>query len=439
VDDLAEAGTRVESRTVRGPRLFYGWWVVTAGAAIQFLSSALLGQAYGTYVVLLARDLGWSKTVLSAASSLREAESGIVSPIQGVLLDKLGPRNVTRAGVVILGLGFMAFSQVNTILTFYLAFVVMSVGTSLCGYTSITFAAVHWFDRKRATAISLTSAGFAIGGMAVPLTVLSLENLGWRETAFLSGIIVIAAGLPLAQFIHTDLEKMGLRPDGDPPEVGEDGKIRAHHHDGTADFTLREAMRTYAFWWVAGGHASALFIVAALNVHLVSHLNESLSYSLGQAAAIVFLMTVVQFGGTLTGGPIGDRFSKRWLAVVCMGMHVMAIVLLAHATGIVMVVAFALLHGLAWGWRGPQMAAIRADYFGRAAFGKILGVSNLLIIVGTIAGPLIAGYMYDRTGNYVLGFDILAAMAAAGSIFFVLARRPDPPARLRARMAELRI
>jgi MFS family permease len=103
--------------------------------------------------------------------------------------------------------------------------------------------------------------------------------------------------------------------------------------------------------------------------------------------------------------------------------------LLAHATGLGMVLMFAVLHGLAWGWRGPQMAAIRADYFGRSSFGKILGVSNLLIIVGTIAGPLIAGYMYDRTGNYQLGFDILAAIAALGSIAFVLAKRPPPPAR----------
>ena len=97
-----------------------------------------------------------------------------------------------------------------------------------------------------------------------------------------------------------------------------------------------------------------------------------------------------------------------------------------------MVIGFTLLHGLAWGWRGPQMAAIRADYFGRGSFGKILGVSNLLIIVGTIAGPLIAGLVYDQTGDYRLGFNILAAMAALGSVSFLLAKKPRPPQRLRA-------
>ena len=424
------AGGTGSRRILSRPRLFFGWWVVAAGSALQFFSSALLGQAYGAYVVLLRDDFGWSKTVLSAASSLREAESGIISPIQGLLLDRLGPRNVTRAGVVILGLGFMGFSQVNSILTFYLAFVVMSVGASLCGYTSITFAAVHWFDRKRSTAISLTSTGFALGGMAVPLTVLALENLGWRETAFLSGVIIIATGLPLAQFIRIDLHAMGLRPDGDAPD--RDTSTDDPNREGAVDFTLREAMHAPSFWWVAAGHTSALFIVSAMSVHLVSHLSEGLGYSLGKAAGILFVMTIVQFFGTLTGGPIGDRFSKRLLVTVCMGMHVAGLLLLSHATGLAMVLAFAVLHGLAWGWRGPQMAAIRVDYFGRAAFGAILGVSNLLIIVGTIAGPLIAGFVYDRTGTYQVGFDILAAMAAAGSVFFLLARRPNPPARLRS-------
>jgi sugar phosphate permease len=428
---LSEAATpQSVARARRAPRVFFGWWVVAAGAGLQFIASALLGQAYGAYVVLLRDDFGWSKTVLSAASSLREAESGIISPVQGFLLDRLGPRNVTRAGVVILGLGFMGFSRVDSVLTFYLAFVVMSVGASLCGYTSITFAAVHWFDRKRSTAISLTSTGFALGGMAVPATVFALETFGWRDTALLSGVLIIVLGLPLAQMIHIDLHRMGLAPDGDSPD--EPALAADPERAGAIDVTLREAMREPAFWWIAAGHASALFIVSAVSVHLLSHLTEGLGYSLGQAAAVVLVMTVVQFFGTVTGGPIGDRFSKRWLVTLCMAMHVGAMVLVSHATGLLMVVAFAVLHGLAWGWRGPQMAAIRADYFGRSSFGKILGVSNLLIIVGTIAGPLIAGLVYDQTGDYRIGFDILAAMAAVGSVAFILAKRPRPPERLRA-------
>mgnify|MGYP003465890036 CR=1 FL=1 len=91
-------------------------------------------------------------------------------------------------------------------------------------------------------------------------------------------------------------------------------------------------------------------------------------------------------------------------------------------------------HGLAWGLRGPQMAAIRADYFGRTHFATILGVSNALIIIGTISGPVIAGYVYDVTNSYRIGFIIVAALAAAGGV----CRRPRRCAALRGLYAQAR-
>ena len=93
--------------------------------------------------------------------------------------------------------------------------------------------------------------------------------------------------------------------------------------------------------------------------------------------------------------------------------------------------AFAVLHGLAWGVRGPFMQAIRADYFGRTFIGSILGISAIIAAAGQIFGPLLAGVLGDATGNYKLGFTVLAVIAACGSVLFLAAKRPPPPARLR--------
>ncbi|MGD9934108.1 MAG: MFS transporter [Dehalococcoidia bacterium] len=395
------------------------------------LFAALMTQAFGTYIVLLQDTFGWSKTTLAAASSLRDVENGVMGPVQGFMLDRFGAPNVTRLGLFILAGGFFAFSQVQEIWHFYLAYLAMAIGVSLAGYVSVTYTAVQWFERRRSTAIALGTTGLAVGGMAVPITVFALENLGWRETAFASGVIILLAGLPLTLLIRRRPSDMGLEPDGGPqivaPTDDNPTGIVARAHDPA--FTLREALHEPSFYWVALGHASALFIVSALIVHLVSHLNQGLGYSLGAASAFVFLMTMMQFIGTLSGGFLGDRFDKRRLVILCMGMHVGGLLLLAQATSFWMIVAFAVLHGLAWGWRGPQMAAIRADYFGRENFGKILGVSNMIIIVGTISGPIIAGVIYDQTGSYKIGFDILAGIAAVGTTFFVLARKPAVPVR----------
>jgi MFS family permease len=163
---------------------------------------------------------------------------------------------------------------------------------------------------------------------------------------------------------------------------------------------------------------------------MVSHLKEGLGFSLAGAAAIYTLMTIVQIMGMLVGGLIGDRYDKRIIAMVCMGMHTVGLLLVAHAVALPMVIGFAVLHGFAWGCRGPLMQAIRADYFGRANYGVIMGWSSLIVMIGTIAGPLLAGILADVTGSYESGFTVLAVLTGLGSVFFLLAKRPSPPARV---------
>ena len=162
-------------------------------------------------------------------------------------------------------------------------------------------------------------------------------------------------------------------------------------------------------------------------VHLFLHLTESFGYSDGRAAFYIGLMTVFQIIGQVFGAGAGDFVSKRLLVVVCMGMHAVGLVLVAYINETWAVVAFCVLHGVAWGTRGPLMQAMRADYFGRSSFGTIMGFSSLIVMIGTTAGPLIAGILYDRTGSYELAFTIIAVIAAVGSIFFVLSWRPAPP------------
>ena len=190
------------------------------------------------------------------------------------------------------------------------------------------------------------------------------------------------------------------------------------------DFTPREALATRAFWYISLGHAASLLVVSAVMVHMLIHVTEWLGHSLPQAGSVVALMTVTQTIGQLSGGWLGDRFSKRRIAAGCMLAHAAALMVLAFASAFWMVLVFAVVHGTAWGMRGPLMGAIRADYFGSAAFGTITGISSMVLMLGMMGGPLIAGILADRTGSYVPGFSVLAAMSALGSVFFLLARRP---------------
>ncbi len=123
----------------RVPRVYYGWFIVAAGIGIQALQAALLSRAYGLYVVLLAAEFGWSKTVFSIAFSLQQIESGLLGPLQGWMIDRFGPRAVMRAGILMFGAGFMLFSTVSAVVPFLLVFLLMAVGSSLGGFMPMAF------------------------------------------------------------------------------------------------------------------------------------------------------------------------------------------------------------------------------------------------------------------------------------------------------------
>jgi sugar phosphate permease len=410
-------------------RIFYGWWMVAAGCGLQFLQSALLTQSFGAYVAVLRDERGWSKTALSGAAALLQMEAAILGPLLGWVIDRFGPQGPIRIGVVAFGIGFMLLSRIDSLLGFYGAFVVMAIGASFCGFFPLNVALIHWFDRYRARALSSLSLGLAVGGMFVPVVAWSLSTWGWRVTAFASGVAYIAAGLPLAMVMRRRPGDHGETVDGAtvPEAPG-----RAPTAGDGRDFTTREALRTPAFWLISLGHAFALLAVHAVNVHAITHMKEGLGYSVERAALVITLMVSGQIGGVVIGWAVGDRLEKRFVAAVCMLMHMVGLLLLAYAVAAPMVIGFALLHGIAWGLRGPFMQAIRADYFGRAAIGMILGLSYMIIVIGQIGGPMIAGVLADLTGDYRLGFTILALLSGIGSLFFLLAKRPERPARAAA-------
>ena len=402
-------------------KIFYGWRMVAAGSGIQFLQSALLHQAFGAYFAVLAEELGWSKTSLSGAAALQPMEAAMLGPVLGWVVDRFGPQGMIRIGIVTFGVGFILLSQIDTLAGFYGAFIVIALGSSLCGFFPVNVAIIHWFEKFRARALSALSLGIALGGIVVPLVAWWMQTFGWRATALASGLFAIVVGWPLAQVFRRRPADYGLSVDGLPAAAADAGEPEA---GSQREYSAREALRTSAFWLLSLGHGFALLIVYAVNVHAITHMKEGLGYSVAQAALVITLMTVAQVGGVAVGWAIGDRYQKRFIAAVCMLMHASGLLMLTYAAGPAMLAGFAVLHGSAWGLRGPFMQAIRADYFGRRSIGMILGLSSIIVVIGQIGGPMVAGVLADLTGNYRAGFTVLALLAGLGSLFFLLAKKP---------------
>ena len=402
-------------------RIFYGWRIVVAGGALQFLQALLLNQAFGAYVAVLVEERGWSKTSLSGAAALKSTETALLGPVLGWMVDRFGTQGIIRAGVVTFGIGFMLLSRTDTLAGFYAAFVVVALGASMFSNFLVSVAIIQWFERRRARALSALQFGGAIGGIFVVAVAWCMESFGWRATAFSSGVITILIGWPLARVIRSRPEDLGETVDGLPP-----AREDAAHAIGPVRraFTAREALRTSAFWLISLGHSFSLLVVTAVNVHAITHVKEGLGYSLAQASLVFTLVTVGQFVGVMLGWVIGEKFEKRLVAAGCMLMHAAGLLMLTYATGPIVLAISALVHGTAWGLRGPFMQAIRADYFGRQSIGMIIGLSSLITVFGQIGGPIVAGAFADWTGNYRMGFTLLAVLAGVGSLFFVMAKPP---------------
>src|SRR5207302_3401032 len=181
----------------------------------------------------------------AGAAALQQMETAILGPVLGWFIDRFGPQGMIRVGICVFGLGLMLLSQTDTLPAFYGAFLVVALGSSLCGFFPVNISLINWFERWRARALSSLSIGLALGGISVPLIAWSLQTFGWRATAFSSGVIAIVVGLPLAMVIRRRPEDHGYTVDGVPPKAYTASGAAAPP-DARRDFTAAEAVRTPA-------------------------------------------------------------------------------------------------------------------------------------------------------------------------------------------------
>ena len=416
-------------------RIYYGWWLVLAGSIAQMLQSSLLFLSQGAYLIEFQHTFGWSRSSISGAFAILRVESGLVGPVQGWMIDRFGPRPVMIIGILGYGFGFILLGQIQTLWHLYIAFGLLAVGASMAGFLTTHTAIANWFIRKRARAMSLSSMGFAAGALIAPIVAWSLLTFGWRDTAVSSGILVLLVGLPAASFFRRSPERYGLLPDGDTPEqVAARRKARglgeAASYDDEIHFTVKEAMRDRSFWLVSFGHGMALLVVTTLPVHLVPYLVDENGWNPAATALVFPAIMAIQIIGQISGGIFGDRYAKHIVAGIAMLGHGAGMMVLAFSASPFAVGLAIVLHGLAWGARGPLMMAIRADYFGRKNLGLISGWSNVITIIGSIIGPIYAALMFDNTGTYFTAFWTMGLLTMFSTFAFFIARRPPPPTRV---------
>ena len=401
------------------------------------LSGAILGLAtygslftygFSTYFLPIQRALATNRASLSLGFSFTRIESALLGPIEGYLVDRYGPRRIILIGYLIMGAGFIAFSKISNLTEFYFAFAFIAFGASLSGFLPMSTAVTNWFIRRRGLAMGILLSGISIGGLLVPLVAMSIEALGWRDTALFSGFLCWIIGMPIASLMRHKPEPYGYLPDGDrlPADEGDGEPIDAQKSIGAAsrEFTVWEALRSLPFWIIAMAHGFSLFIVGAVSVHLIPRIVD-MGFSLAEASLAYSFMNGIAIAGRVGGGFLGDQLPKKLVLIACFIMQSVAMVMLAYGSTMGLVMVAISIYGLGYGARGPMLVALRADYFGRERFATIMGTSQLFLWPGTALGPLFAGYLFDIQGTYTEAFIWLSVVNLVGIVVLLFLKPPS--------------
>ncbi|MBI4233774.1 MAG: MFS transporter [Chloroflexi bacterium] len=417
---------------VRLPNLFYGWWIVIAGAAGMALSAGLNFYGFSAFFVPLTQEFGWNRTALSGVYSFSRLESGILGPVEGFLVDKLGPRIMMLVGVPLMAAGFILLSQVHSLATLYLVYILfITLGSGLAFSTPISATVANWFQRKRSLAFGIMWSGVGLGGATmVPMVSWLIVTSGWRVAAVVSGILIFVVGLPIALVVRHRPERYGYLPDGGPSDRpterggGHRGEQRATTPAGQEeDMTARQALRTRAFWLLAVAVGLRHVVTTGFLIHLIPMLTDR-GISITVAGSMLGSVALLSITGRMGLAWLGDRFSKTLLMSLATGLMGLTMLGMSGVTSTWGIVLLLVAYAMSYGGLTVLPLPLQADLFGRGAFATIRGFLGVVQTGGGLAGPLIAGFVYDTTQSYSNAFLAFAAAAFLSAVTILLVRKP---------------
>lgn len=407
-----------------GKRPFYGWIIVIVGAVTQFFQG-IASLAFSAYMGPLQTQFSWSKAALAGPRSVTQIEGALTGPLEGFLVDRFGPRRVVTAGIFITGIGFILFGIMNSYWMYYVSSMVITLGIGLQGLLVLSVTVNNWFNRKRAIANSVMGLGYSMSGViGVPAIAFIILQADWRMATFVTAGFVWVIGFPFAMLLRDSPETIGSVQDGIKADISaEEQNYTVEEYD----FTLKEAIRTRAFWLLAAGSSISNIGILGIQVHLFLHL-ESVGLTTATVALVWTVASLSNIPARLAGGFLGDRMPKNIMLGVSIILMAVAVYILAVADSVALAFSYAVLFGIGWGMRTPIINAIQGEYFGRKSQGIIRGWLHTMGLPIIIAAPVVAGYMADVQGTYRHIFIIMAFIMLVGSILVFLATRPRAPA-----------
>ncbi len=386
-------------------------WLLLAGAYGLFLS-------FPVFFVPLLEEFQWSRALTVGAVSLSTVVQAALSPVAGILVDRIGTRPVILAGVVMLTAASVLMGFVHAPWQLYACTGVLgATGVVSLGWVPMGALLSRQFSENRGRKIATAFSGMGVGVFAMgPATQWLIAHLGWRIATMVLGAVGFAFLFPLAFF--------GVRDVPPPPRAatGRAGETRA----GAAHVRLADALRRRQFWALFGAYFMTPLAVFSVFTHQVAFAID-LGFSPMLVASVFGAVGLVSTAGRPVFGIIADRTGGPLAASLsfgCTATGALALLVLERHPHVVWLAMYALVFGLGFGARGPIITAMAGDLFGGPSFGVIYGVLSVGNGLGSAIGPWFAGLMHDVTGSYRMAFLFSIGCSVIGAGCFWAARGP---------------
>ena len=360
--------------------------------------------SYSVVLVALLEEFGWSRSVLAGAFSLFTLVHGGVNPLIGALCARFRPLRVSAAGGAAIALALFAVSFVASPLALYATFgVLTALAVALAGWVPSLVYVQRSFRDRLGFSIGIISAGVGVGMMlVVPLVQALIDGAGWRNAYRVLGIVCFLWITPASIWLQIrgrTPEKQNQPTSGSVPS-----------RTGSANMTLREAMRTQPFWLLVAAYFFGNVSSQTLHVHQVAYLVDH-GLAAMVAASVVGVVGLASIVGKTGGGWLSDRIDRELVYLAGIAILVgaaFALLGVGRPPQAWQAYGYAVLLGLGYSVTAAITPAMVADRFSGTNFGAIVGVGLMANAAGSALGPWLAGRLYDASGSYGVAFTLTA-------------------------------
>ena len=404
-------------------KIYYGW-VVVAGAFLATAASGGVFYSFGVFFQPLQEEFGWTRAATASVSTVWLISFAVSGYFMGWLTDVRGPRFAMLLGAVLAGAGFVLTSRAGSLGHFYLTYVLTGIGTAATWSPPLAVVQ-RWFDKKRGLALGIVASGVGTGTMVLsPLLSWFITSYGWRDAYIGLGVLCCVALILAALVLIQSPQEKGVLPYGAAPQ-----RMTATIHDPKNQqgdtpvakecWTIGYAVRTKAFRYILSIYVLSLVPIYVIPAHIVRFATDRGVTALAAASAL----GAFGIGGTIAragGGALSDvlgwtkgialfSFLTAAPIFVLVGMHDAAAIFGAM-----------LALGVFAGARVPLIPGLLGYYFGTDYLARLIAVTHGMAVLFAAGSPVLAGFIFDRTGSYAIPFSIAGLCAVGAGILALL-------------------